>query len=325
MATHLVLGAGGIGRQTALELARLGHRVTLASRSGRVVDRPWETTHPGAVEVVAVDASDTDRVTQLATGAASIVNAINPPSYTTWERDWPPVAAALRAAAQRTGAGLVVIGNLYGYGRVGAPMREDQPLAPNGHKGRLRAEMWTELLADHEAGRLRATELRSSDYFGPGSTAMTSYLNDVVARALLAGRTPFMPVGRTDAPHSWTYIPDVGRLAAVLATDDRSWGRVWHTPSGPAHTIQDAADDLARLAGVPPRRVRTLPRPLASAAGVVVPFMRELGETRHQFERPFVLDATLTSRTFGIDATPWAQALTTTIEALRAQRDAAAA
>ena len=325
MARHLVLGAGGIGRHTALELARLGHAVTLASRSGHVTDRPWEAAHPGAVEVVAVDASDSARVTELATGAASIVNAVNPPSYTTWDRDWPPVATALRTAAARTGAGLVVIGNLYAYGRVEGPMRESQPLAPNGHKGRLRADMWTDLLADHESGRLRATELRSSDYFGPGATRMTSYLNDVVARSLLSGRTPFMPVGRTDAPHSWTYIPDVGRLAATLATDDRSWGRAWHTPSGPAHTIQGAADDIARLAGVRPRRVRALPGRLVTAAGVVVPFMRELRETRHQFEGPFLLDASETEATFGVGATPWEEALTQTIDALRAASVRAAA
>ena len=59
-------------------------------------------------------------------------------------------------------------------------MHEDDPMRPAGHKGRLRADMWTEALARHEAGRLRATELRSSDYFGPGTTPRTSYLGDIV-------------------------------------------------------------------------------------------------------------------------------------------------
>ena len=218
MTHHLVLGAGGVGRTTTAALVALGHTVTLASRSGLVAERPWEATRPDAVEVVSADAGDTRRVTELARGATSIVNAVNPPSYMTWDTDWPPVAAATLAAAEATGAGLVIIGNLYGYGRVHRPMREDDPLRPSGRKGALRADMWTEALARHLDGRLRVTELRSSDYFGPGTMARTSYLNDIVIDSLLAGRTPFLPVGRRNAPHSWTYVPDVGALAARVAT-----------------------------------------------------------------------------------------------------------
>jgi nucleoside-diphosphate-sugar epimerase len=317
MSHHLVLGAGGVGRATTAELVALGHTVTLASRSGRITERPWHATDPDAVEVVSVDAADSSAVSALAQGAASIVNAVNPPSYLTWDTDWPPVAAATLAAAESTGAGLVIIGNLYGYGEVEAPMHEDDPMRPAGHKGRIRADMWREALARHEAGHLRVTELRSSDYFGPGTTPRTSYLNDIVIDALLAGRPPFVPVGRADAPHSWTYVPDVGRLTARVASGDDGWGRAWHVPTAAARTFDEAAADVARLAGVKARRVRVLPRPLGTAAGLVVPFMREVRETRHQFERPFVLDSDLTQRTFGLAPTPWEEALTATVAARR--------
>ena len=320
MSHHLVLGAGGVGRTTTAALVARGHTVTLASRSGRVTERPWEATGSDAVEVVAADASDAARLTHLATGATSIVNAVNPPSYLTWDTDWPPVAAATLAAAETTGASLVIIGNLYGYGRVSAPMREGDPLRPVGHKGAIRADMWAEALARHDAGRLRVAELRSSDYFGPGTTPRTSYLNDVVLDSLLAGRPPLVPVGRADAPHSWTYVPDVGQLAARVATSDPSddvWGRAWHVPTSAPRTFDEAARDIARLAAVKPRKVRVLPRPLGTAAGLVVPFMRELRETRHQFERPFVLDSHLTEETFGLTPTPWDDALTATIAARR--------
>jgi nucleoside-diphosphate-sugar epimerase len=317
MTHHLVLGAGGVGRTTTAALVALGHTVTLASRSGRVAERPWEATRPDAVEVVAADAGDTARLTELARGATSIVNAVNPPSYMTWDTDWPPVAAATLAAAEATGAGLVIIGNLYGYGRVDRPMREDDPMRPSGHKGALRADMWTEALARHEAGRLRVTELRSSDYFGPGTTPRTSYLNDIIIDALLAGRRPFLPVGRADAPHSWTYVPDVGALAARVATSDAGWGRAWHVPTAAPRTFDEAAADVARVAAVPSRRVRVLPRALGTAAGLVVPFMREVRETRHQFERPFVLDSTFTEQTFGLAPTPWEDALEATVAARR--------
>ena len=110
-----------------------------------------------------------------------------------------------------------------------------------------------------------------------------------------------------------------------MATGDEGWGRAWHVPTSPARTFDEAAADIARLAGVKPRRVRVLPRPLGTAAGLVVPFMRELRETRHQFERPFVLDSDLTQRTFGLEPTPWDDALTTTIAARRAAKTGHAA
>lgn len=316
MSHHLVLGAGGIGRHTAAQLVARGHTVTLASRSGTVTDRSRAQLDPGAVTVVAADATDPGRLIELAQGAASIVNAINPPRYTTWETDWPPVARAILTAAEATGAGLVTVSNLYAYGQVTGPMTEEQPLVPNGHKGELRARMWRDALALHEAGRIRATELRASDYFGPGAGAGTSLLGDYVIARAAAGRSSLMPVGRPDVPHTWTYLPDIGALAATLATDDRSWGQAWHVPSAAPRTLSEVAADVAGLTGKPARPVRVIPRPVVTALGTVWPLLRELRETRHQFEEPFVLDATRTEQTFGLRATPWEDALKATVAVL---------
>lgn len=316
MSHHLVLGAGGIGRATTTRLTELGHTVTLVSRSGKVGNRPWEVTSPGAVEVVAADATRADDLIALAGGATSIVNAINPPKYTTWARDWPPVAEAILTAAERTGAGVVTVSNLYGYGPVSQPMTEATPLAPRGVKGQLRADMWREAKARHDAGRLRATELRASDYFGPESSKGTSVLNDFVLAKAAAGSRVVMPMGDVDAEHSWTYLPDIGALAAVLATDDRSWGEAWHVPTAPARSVREVVEDVARLGGRPAAGVWAIPRVLLTAAGTVVPLLRELRETRHQFERPFVLDSTRAQQTFGLAPTPWEDALRATLTAL---------
>jgi nucleoside-diphosphate-sugar epimerase len=316
MSHHLVVGAGGIGRSTTAHLVSLGHTVSLASRSGVVRERPWERDDPEAVAVVRADASDAERLTELARGANSIVNAVNPPKYTSWDADWPPVAAALLMAAERSGAGLVTVSNLYAYGLVDAPMREESPLRPNGHKGQLRARMWREAMALHELGRIRVAELRASDYFGPGATKGTSVLNDFVLAKALTGSTVVMPMGRPDAPHSWTYLPDIGALAAALATDDRAWGRAWHVPTSAPRSIRQVVADTARLVDRQPARVRTVPRGVVTAAGAFVPLLRELRETRHQFERPFVLDSARTQRIFGLVPTPWEDALEATIGAL---------
>ena len=61
-----------------------------------------------AVEHRQVDATDADALTAAARGAAALYNAVNP-AYHRWATDWPPVAAALLAAAERTGAVLVTM------------------------------------------------------------------------------------------------------------------------------------------------------------------------------------------------------------------------
>lgn len=305
MERHLVVGAGGIGQATARHLVERGAEVTLASRSGT-------DPHLPGVRPLAVDAADADALTEALRGAATLVNAVNPSHYYTWQQDWPPVAAAMLTAAERTGAGLLTISNLYGYGPVDGPLTEDLPQPATGKKGRLRAAMWAEALEAHQAGRLRATEVRPSDYFGPHATAGMSQLNQFVITPATAGRSVWLVTGGADVPHSWSYLDDIGSLAAVLATDDRSWGRPWHVPTEPPRTAREVAADVAAVVGRPAPAVRALPsvvRWLLRVSRTV----RELDETAYQFDRPFVLDSTLTQTTFGLAPTPWEVALERTV------------
>src|SRR3954468_10092854 len=213
MALHVIVGKGPVGTTTADLLADSGHQVRVLSRSGgRSTDR---------VEHRQVDATDADAVTDAAHGAAAVYNAVNPADHR-WATDWPPVAAALLTAAERTGAVLVTMGNLYGYGRPSGPRTADSPLAATDVKGRVRARMWTDALAAHEAGRVRVTEARAADFVGPPVPADHSHLVRQL-NALKKGRRAWV-VGDPDAPRTWGYMPDVAETLATLGTDERAWG-----------------------------------------------------------------------------------------------------
>jgi nucleoside-diphosphate-sugar epimerase len=297
MATHVVVGAGPVGTAITQHLVELGHDVVVVTRSGSGPDLPDVTR-------VAADATDAAGLTALAQGADVLHNAANPP-YHRWPTDWPPLHRAMLTAAERTGAVLAIVSNLYGYGPVDGPLTEDLPLATTGTKGRIRAGMWTSALEAHRAGRLRVTEVRGSDYL---CASPNSHLGDRVTLKVLAGRRATV-VPSADTPHTWTAVPDVARLAVAAATDERGWGRAWHVPSNPPRTQREAIADLCRVAGVPPVPVSTLPRPVMRAAGLVSPVMRELQEVAYQFERPFVLDSTAAQETFGLAPTPWEDVL----------------
>jgi nucleoside-diphosphate-sugar epimerase len=298
MDTHLVVGAGPVGTATARRLLAEGHHVRVVTRSGG---------GPEGAERVAADAADANRLAELAVGTVAIHNCVNP-TYTRWEQDWPPVAAALLGAAESSGAVLATVGNLYGYGRVDAPITEETPLAATGRKGRVRNAMWRDALAAHDAGRIRTFEVRGSDYLGGNS--MLSY---VVTPALRKGRRAFVPAD-LDAPHTWTCTEDVAALLVTGVYDERAWGRAWHVPSNDPLSVRELATLAAARLGVT-AKLSTMPFPVLWAAGLVNPMAKELRETQHQFRRPFVLDSSAAQRTFGLEPTPTEEAVRIDLEA----------
>lgn len=310
---HVIVGAGAIGSGVAEILAGQGGRVRIVTRSG---------SGPAGigVERVAADASDGDQMARLTQGAAAIYNCANPP-YHQWPAQWPPIARSLLAAAERSGAVLVTISNLYGYGPAGNsvgtqgydpahPMTEETPLAATGRKGMVRARMWQDALAAHQAGRIRAVEVRASDYVGAGAQSM---LGERVVPNVLRSKGVSV-LGRADRLHSWSYTGDVARMAVVAGTDPRAWGRAWHAPSGSPRTQREAIGDLARTAGLREVAVRAIPAAMLRVAGLVSPLMRELRETQYQFTEDFVMDSAAAQRVFGLEPTPWDDVL---LEVLR--------
>ena len=54
-----------------------------------------------------------------------------------------------------------------------------------------------------------------------------------------------------------------------------------------------------------------------SALGVFAPGLRELKETWYQFAEPWIIDASLTTSTFGLTATPLEQSAAATVSWFR--------
>ncbi|MCZ2859266.1 NAD-dependent epimerase/dehydratase family protein [Blastococcus sp. VKM Ac-2987] len=302
MALHVIVGKGPVGLTTARELRDRGHEVRVLSRSGG--------RSGNGIEHRQVDAADADALAGAARGAAAVYNAVNP-AYHRWATDWPPVAAALLSAAERAGAVLVTMSNLYGYGRPSGPMTPETPLAATDTKGVVRARMWREALAAHEAGRVRVTEARAADFVGPQVPADHSHLVRQLP-ALRKGRRAWV-VGDPDARRSWAYLPDVAATLAVLGTDERALGRAWHVPTTAPRSQREALGDVAAELGAPPARVSGIPWPVLRAVGVAVPVMREVVAIRHQWDQDFVSEATSTTATFGLPATPWDEVVRATV------------
>lgn len=297
MSLAVVVGAGSTGVATARLLADAGHRVRLVTRGGGGPEHP-------SIERVAADASDADRLSEVASGADTLYNCAAPP-YHTWTKALPPLAQGLLTAAERTGADYVMLDNLYAYGPVDGPMTEDLPLAPSSVKGRVRAEVWRQADAAHSAGRVRLTTVRASDFIGAGAVSVFTL---AVAPKVLAGKPALVPAD-LDAPHSWTATRDVARALVTVAQDERGRGRVWHAPTPPPLSVRELAVRLARQAEVREPRLRAMPGWLLRAGGLFSPAVRELPEMQYQFQRPFVLDSSAIEETFDLHPTPLEEVL----------------
>jgi nucleoside-diphosphate-sugar epimerase len=294
---HVIVGAGPVGRETAQLLHDAGAEVVVVTRSG---------TGPAVdgVQRVAADASDPDRLAEIATGADALFNCANPADYTLWEKVWPPLSASLLSAAEVSGATLVTASSLYGYGPVSGAMVEGMPDRATDHKGRLRAGMWAEAHARHQQQRIRAVEVRASDYLGPGVGA-----NGHVPRHLPAarkGRGAWV-LGSPDEPHTWTDVLDVARALVRVAERPDSWGQVWHAPSNAPRTQRQALTEVLAAEGTAPVAVRGYPRVVTGLGGRLSPAMRELGEMRYIFDRPYVMDSARTQQALDLTPTPWAE------------------
>lgn len=305
-ALHVVVGAGATGTATALLLASSGARVRIVTRSGRGPEHD-------RIELVAADASDVERLVELTTGAHAIYNCANPP-YHKWNEAWPPLAASLLATAERTGAVLVTLSNLYGY-EVDGPMHADQPLNPPSNKGAVRAAMWHDALAAHEQGRATVVEVRASDFIGPG-LGDNGHMGDRLLNRIVAGKS-VQVFGATDVAHSWTAIADVARTLVAVAAEPTAWGRAWHVPSAEPQTQAEMVRALCETAGVAPVKVGVLSPVLLKVLGVFVLPIREMAEMRYQFVEPFIIDAAETTEVFGIEPTPLADTMRAMVDHAR--------
>ena len=295
--SHLIIGAGPTGTHTALLLAEAGDSVTVVTRSGS------GPRHP-RIALVPLDVTDGDALARLAEGAATVFNCAMP-RYDRWPQDFPPIAASVLQAVLRSGAALVTLGNVYGYGAVAGPLTEELPMAPHTVKGRVRAAMWERALASGA----RVTEVRASDYLGRNASSLYTLMT---LPALLRGE-PAAYAGDLDAPHCWTFTRDVAATLVAAVRHQDSWGRAWHVPSHDL-SARELSLRFATAAGLPAPTLERMPPATLRALGETDSILAEVVEMAYLYELPLRLDSKATRDALGIAASPLEQVIADTLE-----------
>src|SRR5918995_6295402 len=278
---HVVFGTGPVGLAEMDELVRKGKRVRMVNRRGLA-----DVTE--GVEVVGGDAADPTFTRKVSAGASVVYFALNPP-YDKWPELFPALQAGVLEGAASAGAKLIAVENLYMYGPTGGrPLTEDLPYAANTHKGAVRARMSRELLEADASGKVRVAIGRASDFFGP--RVLASAAGDQIFGRAVEGKSAQV-AGDPDQPHTYTYVPDIGKGLVILGEREEALGRAWHLPSPETLTTRQFVETIFEEAGKP-ARVQAAPKILLRAMGLFNPGIRETIEVLYEFEESFGEHAT---------------------------------
>jgi nucleoside-diphosphate-sugar epimerase len=284
----LVIGAtGSFGGHAAAALIRHGWNVRGLARDPQAARVKSGPRTP--IEWVGGDAMSRDDVANAAVGASVIVHAANPPGYKNWRGLVLPMLAAAVAAAETSGARIVLPGNVYNYAPDSGPrIAESAPQAPVTRKGRIRVEMEQRLAGAVTRGA-KALVLRAGDFFGPA--APNSSLSWLVTRR--AGRvTGVYRPGPVEVGRAYAYLPDLAETLARLLDRDSDLAdfESFHFAGHWAPRGDDLVKSVRRAVGDQNIPFKPFPYPLLYALSPFNETFRELLEMRYLWEKPIGLD-----------------------------------
>lgn len=217
-----------------------------------------------------------------AMGVDIIVNGLNPPMYHNWAQLIPQITGQVIAAAKVSGAAVIVPGNVYNYGDQAGPWGPATPQRPNTRKGHIRVAME----ASYRASGVPVIILRGGDFLD--ETKPTTAMNSVVLKAAAKGKIALF--GPPKVPRAYAYLPDMARVAVILAEMRHKLPRFADVPlAGLTFSMADMRAEMQRQTG---RNFQFTAFPwwFMRLASPFWELARELPEMRYLFETPHRLD-----------------------------------
>jgi nucleoside-diphosphate-sugar epimerase len=296
--THVVIGAGPLGRAVVEQLRGADQYV-------RLVNRSKPASIPDDVSFNQADVSDPPEAVAACSGADMIYDCVGLP-YAAWTEEFPAITDGLLRGAEAAGARLVVADNLYAYGPTDGPITERHSDGATDHKGKARAERTRTYLENSE---VPVTVGRASNFFGPG-VVDTAPFTDPFGAALRGERVSVL--GDLECPHTFCYLPDFAAALVTLGAHKDAVGEVWHVPHPKTVTTGKFVTMIFAEAGTE-RSVRTAPWFVEALLGLINADVRELRAVKYQFTQPFVVVDSKFTDAFELPTTPLGEAIRDTL------------
>ncbi len=314
----LVLGAtGSIGYAVTANLIARGLPVTILVRSRAKAERLF----PNAPTLTILEGDVQDKVllSHIAAGRrpnapTHIFHGINYP-YHQWRGNMDRATQNVIEAAALTGATIVFPGNVYNFGKIGEPIREDSLPNPISQKGQVRVELEARLEQATRADRkgnspVRVLNVRLPDFWGPN--VLNAGVKPIFENALRGNALPWLL--NADIPHQSVYTVDAAEvIVRLMLRGNQQPYDVWNYGGTMTPSIRSWFGQISALTGQP-LNVTVYSRLAIRVLGLVNPVVREVNEMLYLYENTIRLDDTKLRTAFpDFHPTPMPQALTETL------------
>lgn len=297
---HTILGAGGaVANALTRELMTTNETIRLVSR------KPVKITGKNITWQKA-DLLNYDEVLS-AVQRSTVIYLVAGLVYDKdiWKAQWPVVMQNVINATKATGARLIFFDNVYMYGLVNGPMKEDTPYHPNSAKGETRAGIATMLMDEVKAGNIRATIARAPDFYGTDS--LNSFV-DMMVLTKYATKQTAQWIGNPEKKHNFIYIPDAGKAMFLLGQNPDSDNQVWHLPTAPAITGKQFIDIAARVYQVKPKFMR-ISKFMLWLIGLFQKVVMGTVEMYYQYNHDYIFDSSKFEKAFNFKPTSYEDGL----------------
>jgi nucleoside-diphosphate-sugar epimerase len=293
---HTILGAGGpVANALTRELSNTNQTVRLVSR------RPIQTNNPHITWEKANLLNYTE--VREATKGSTVIYLCAGLLYdkNIWKQQWPVVMQNVINATKATGARLIFFDNIYMYGLVNGPMTENTRYNPCSVKGKVRAQIATQLMNEVIAGNIRASIARAADFYGTDSK--NSFL-DMMVLDKYAKKQKAQWLGDPNRLHNFSYIPDMGKALYLLGQNPDSDNQIWHMPTAPVLTGKQFIKIAAGTYHTEPKYM-VINKLLLFIAGLFNKVIRGTIEMYYQYNHDYIFDSSKFEKAFNFKPTSY--------------------
>jgi len=294
---HTILGAGGpVSNALMNELLQQQHSVRLVSR--RKIETPVNALWTGA------DLKNKQQVLDAVKGS-SVIYMCAGLRYNkkVWQQEWPVIMQNIIEATKAVNARLIFFDNVYMYGHVNGPMKENSPYHPMSVKGEIRARIAEQLMSEVSAGNMRATIARAADFYGAES--LNSFYDSMVL-AKYAKKQKAMWLGNAGSRHSFTYVPDAGKALALLGLHPETDNQIWHLPTAPAMTGKEFIELAAQIFDTSATYM-SVNKFMLNTIGLFNKMISETAELYYQYQFDYIFDSKKFEDYFKVKPTSYAE------------------
>jgi nucleoside-diphosphate-sugar epimerase len=280
---HTILGAGGtVANALTRELLNNNETIRLVSRKPVAITGKNLTWKKADLLNYAelLEAVKGSTVIYLTAGLVYDKNI--------WAVQWPVIMQNVINLTKETGARLIFFDNVYMYGLVNGPTKEDTRYNPSSVKGEIRAGIADKLMDEVKAGNINASIARAPDFYGTDSK--NSFF-DMMVLENYAKRQRAHWIGNIEKLHNFGYIPDMGKGMYLLGQTPSSDNQIWHMPTAPAIPGKQLIEIAARIYGAEPKYF-PLNKFMLWSYGLFNKTVMGVVEMYYQYDHDYIFDST---------------------------------